>query len=466
MWSDPHQHWNHLLVPGTESTGPRALLSEAPRTDTKPVFALHGVGEVLDALAAGGAAVVRGQLVSAADGAAVPVPDPEDEPDPGGTKKFASLLGFGPGAWDCTREAGEPWDTFVARSADFARAAVARLGEGAVQRAGGADVFVDLAWVTEDETRLFQMPAYLAQALARVADTGRFYDWRPSPAEERRVRYARPVPGSFYGSPAEKAADVPRNARFVRIEGQARDLARLTGLPRLETLVLWRANAKGMRIVSQLSGLRTLDLHESRIATLDGLEALPKLEVFLFPGASSLRDASALERIPSLRAVWMDVSGLRSLDWTAGLTQLHSLLVTGGLTTMPTLAPLAGLAGLRHLVVGHLRVKDRSLRPLHRLKGLRTLEVPDRFPLEEMAALAAALPHTEGIPRQAFVPTAGRGIMGWCRKCGSTDVLLTIGSPVRTFCRACDDGKIRQYALKWEMTLSQEHARAGANGGA
>jgi hypothetical protein len=237
----------------------------------------------------------------------------------------------------------------------------------------------------------------------------------------------------------------------------------LAELPHLETLVLWRANAKAMGIVSRLSGLRTLDLHESRIATLDGLEALPKLEVFVFPGASSLRDTSALERIASLRAVWMDVSGLRSLDWAAGLTQLHSLFVTGGLTTMPTLAPLAGLEGLRHLVVGHLRVKDRSLRPLFGLKGLRTLEVPDRFPLEEMAALAAALPNTEGIPRQAFVPTAGRGIMGWCRKCGSTDVLLTIGSPVRTLCRACDDSKIRQYAMKWELALSQEHARAGTN---
>jgi hypothetical protein len=51
--------------------------------------------------------------------------------------------------------------------------------------------------------------------------------------------------------------------------------------------------------------------------------------------------------------------------------------------------------------------------------------------------------------------------MGWCRKCGSTDVLLTIGSPVRTLCRACDDARIRQYAMKWELALSQEHARAG-----
>lgn len=461
MRFDPFSSWNHLLVPGAELTGPRALLSEAPRTGGKPVFGLREVGEVLDALEAGGAAVVTGQLVTAADGAAVPLPDPEEEADPAGIRKFASLLGFGPGTWDCVREVGEPWDAFVERTAAVARPSIARLAQGAAERAGGADVFVDLAWVTEDETRLFQVPAYLAQGLARVAETGRFYAWHPAQAEERRLRLARAVPGSFYGTPAARAADVPLDARFVRIEGQARDLARLAEMPHLETLVLWRANDRAMRVVSRLSGLRTLDVRESRIETLDGLEALPELEVFVFAGATRLRDTRALDRIASLRAVWMDVSSLRSLDWAAGLTQLRSLFVTGGLTTLPTLAPLAGLTGLRHLVVGHVRVKDRSLRPLHALRGLRTLEVPDRFPLEELAALAAALPRTEGIHRRAFVPTEGRGIMGWCRTCGSTDVLLTVGSPVRTLCRACDDGRIRQYAMKWELALSQEHARAG-----
>lgn len=460
MRSD-HQQWSHLLVPGAELTGPRALLTEAPRTDTRPVFRLEGAGEVLDALQAGGAAIVRGQLVSAPSGAAVPVPDPEDEPEPGGAKKSASLLGSGPGTWDCAREDGERWDAFVARAAGVARNAVARLGEGAVARAGGAEVFVDLAIVTEDETRMFQLPAYLREALARVAGTGRFYDWWPHPAEGRRVRYARAVPGSLYGLIAEKAADVPLDARYLSIEGKARDLRRLPEMPQLETLEVWRANDAAMRIVGQLAGLRTLVVHESRIATLDALEPLPELEVFMFPGASSLRDPSALERIPTLRAVWMDVSGLRSLDWAARLTHIHGLFVTGGLTTLPTLAPLAALTGLRHLTVGHVRIRDKSLRPLHALTALETLEVPDRFALDEMAALAAALPRVQGIPRQAFTWSEGPGIAGWCRKCGATDVLFTVGSPVRALCRACDDAKIRQYAMKWELALSREHARAG-----
>lgn len=418
------------------------------------MFRLDGAGEVLDALEAGGAAIVRGQLVSAADGRAVPVPDPQGDPHPGGIKKFASLLG--PGTWDCSRRDGEPWDAYVARNA------LARLGEGAVERADGAEVFVDLAIVTQDETRMFQLPAYLREALERVADTGRFYDWRPHTAEGRRVRYARAAPGSLYGGLiAETAADVPLDARYLGIEGRTRDLRRLAEMPHLETLEVWRANDAAMRVVGQLAGLRTLVVHESRIATLDALEPLPRLEQFWFPGAASLRDPSALERIPTLRAVWMDVSGLKSLDWAARLTRLRALFVTGGLTTLPTLAPLAGLTELRHLTVGHVRIKDKSLRPLHALRQLETLEVPDRFPLEEMAALAATLPGTGGIPRQAFTWSEGPGIGGWCRKCGATDVLFTVGSPVRTLCRACDDAKIRQYAMKWELALSREHARAG-----
>ena len=459
MWRDSHD--DHLLVPGAELTGPRALLSEAPRADPKPVFALDALGEALQTLRAGGAAVVRGQLVTAEDGVVVPVPDPEDAPDAAGLKRFASLLGLGPGGWDCVRHEGEPWNAFVARSVNAARHAVDALGEGAAERAGGAEVFVDLAWVTEDETAMFRIPAYLAQALERVAETAGFHDWRPAAAEDRRVRVARPVPGSFYGPTAAAAAALPRDARFANVEGQARDLARLPELPRLETLEVWRANHRAMGVIGQLAGLRTLVVRESRIETLDGLDGLPRLETFMLAGATRLRDTSALARIPTLRAVWMDVSSLRALDWAAPLTQLATLFVTGDLTTLPTLDPLAGLTGLRHLVVGHVRVKDRSLRPLHALKGLQSLEVPQRFPLEELAALAAALPHTSGIPRQAFAPRRGPGIQGWCRTCGSTDVLLTIGTPVRTLCRACDDVRIRQYAMKWELALSQEHARAG-----
>lgn len=455
----PGGGWDHLLVPGSGLTSPRALLSQVPRAEEKPVFRLDGVDEVLDALAAAGAAVVSGQLVAVADGAAVPIPDPADEPDPGGEKKFEALLDMGPSRWRCVRAEGEAWDAFVLRTTDAARQALARLGMGAAERAGGGEVFVDLAWVTEDEPRLFDLPAYLRGAYDRLGDTGRFNDLTVPLWEGLRVRWAGAADGSFYGAPADRVAAVPRDARYANVNGRARDLARLAELERLEHLEVWRSDDRALEVVGSLPGLRVLELPETRATNLDALAGLPALEV-LSVGGNRLRDVSGLAKVASLRALWISVASLGHLDWAAPLTQLRSLFFTGGLTTLPTLAPLSGLGDLRHLVVGHVRIKDKSLRPLHALKALRTLEVPERFPLEEMAALAAALPNVQGIPRQAFVASEPGKVTAWCNVCGSTDVLQTIGMPVRVLCRACDDAKIRKYALKWEMVLSQEQARA------
>jgi hypothetical protein len=459
----PHPRWRHLLIPGAELTAPRALLSGVPAAQRRPLFRLDSVGEVVDALEAGGAAVVCGQLVSVVDGRALPVPGPEERPWDG-TEQFASLYGLGPSGWRCVRGRGEAWGAYVLRSAEVAREGIALLGRGAVERAGGGEVLVDLAPATADEPRLFQAPAYLRDALGRVGDTGRWSDVRLVPDEALRGTWAGPAAGSFYGPAAGSLADVPRDARFVRVDGRAKDLARLAELPRLEHLAITGGGDAALRVAGGLPGVRVLEVRDSRAASLDGLARMPALEVLWFEGTRA-RDASALATVEHLRALWIDVSPLGDLEWAAPLKRLRSLFFTGGLTTLPSLAPLSGLAGLRHLVVGHVRIKDRSLRPLHGLTGLETLEVPDRFPLEELAGLAAALPRVQGIPREAFVTTDGAALIGWCRACRSRDVVLTIGAPVRTLCRACDDAKIRRYALRWELALSQEHARARSRAG-
>lgn len=453
----PNQRWNHLLAPGHELPGPRALLSDFPRAAPKPLFRLDTAGEVLDALHAGGAAVVAGALVTAKGGGALPVEGVE-EAAWNGTRQFADAFGYGPGGWRCVRTPGEAWDAFVARAAEVAREAVALLGRGAADHADG-EVFVDLAWVTEDEPRLFRVPAYLREAHARLAETGRWGETNLHPSEELRVTWAGAVDGSFYGGAADAVASIPPDARFARVNGRAKDLARLADLPHLEHLVVIGGDNNAVRVAGGLAGVRVLEVRESRAATLDGLAGMPALEVLTF-GGTRLKDASALARLEGLRALWMDVSPLRALDWAAPLTQLRSLFFTGGLTTLPTLALLSALTELRHLVVGHVRIKDRSLRPLHPLRKLETLELPHAFPSTELAALAAALPEVRGIPREAFVTTDGSRLLGWCRACRSRDVVLTVGAPVRTLCRACDDARIRKYALQWELALSQEQARA------
>lgn len=455
----PNQRWNHLLVPGHELAGPRALLSDFPRAQAKPLFLLDTMEEALDAFEAGGAAVVAGALVTARGGGAVPVEGVE-EAAWNGTRQFADAFGFGPSGWRCVRTRGEGWDAFVGRAAEVAREALSLFGRNAADRADG-EVLVDLAWVTEDEPRLFHVPAYLREAHGRLPRTGRWGDTNPHPTETLRVVWTGAADGSFYGGAADAVAPIPPDARFARVNGRAKDLARLADLPHLEHLVVIGGDDRALAVVGGLAGVRVLEVSESRATTLDGLAAMPALEVLTF-GGTRLKDASALARIEGLRALWMDVSPLRALDWAAPLTQLRSLFFTGGLTTLPTLAPLSGLADLRHLYVGHVRIKDRSLRPLQALSKLETLELPHAFPSAELAALAAALPKVRGIPREAFVTTDGSRLLGWCRACKSRDVVLTAGAPVRTLCRACDDAKIRKYALEWELALSQEHARARA----
>ena len=55
-----------------------------------------------------------------------------------------------------------------------------------------------------------------------------------------------------------------------------------------------------------------------------------------------------------------------------------------------------------------IRVIDRSLRPLHRLVGLREVFIAKSFPVPEFKALAAALPNARGEYLDSFRGTECR----------------------------------------------------------
>jgi hypothetical protein len=50
----------------------------------------------------------------------------------------------------------------------------------------------------------------------------------------------------------------------------------------------------------------------------------------------------------------------------------------------------------------NVRVRDRDLQPLHRLRKLARLDLPDYFPAGQFAALAAAVPAAKGRWRSRF----------------------------------------------------------------
>ena len=426
-----------LLTPGAELRAPRALVGDAPaRAEPKPVWAPETVGAAIAALEAGGAAIVCGTLLArCADGA--------------GTAPLGDA--FDP-VWRCTRPPQEPWAEYVRRSAAAARDAIeGRLG--AAEREGIEYPFVDLAWTTADEPRLFDVPAYLREGIERVPETGGFFAGAPAQFEHLRVVWTAPAPGSFYAPAAPRVREIPAEARFARVDGRAKDIAALAERSDLEVLEVHYAGEAALAAAAALPRLRHLELSDLRSPTLDALRGHGTLATLRCAPAGRLRDAPAVAELPALRALFLDVDGVRDLASLAGAAQLEALCFTGSLITLPSLAPLASLARLRHLWVGHVRVKDGSLRPLHGLAALETIELPERFTVEELAALSAALPRTAGLPDQPFVERSVIRRIG-CPRCRGHEVVETVGKPVRLLCRACDDAKLRKHALRWEMALA------------
>lgn len=436
--------WAELLRPATELTAPRGLIGESPTLGhPKPVWALDVVGQVIEALVAGSAAIARGQLVGIGDNGARLLED--------GQRRI-NLLGGPTGTWACPRPQGQAWADYVATSADVARISIERI---AGVNEGAGEIFVDLAWITPDEPVLYDLPGYVRAGYERARLAGDF----AAPAARSRERHLREAkPGSFHGTYAETAGEIPPDARYAKLIGTAKDVDRLGALQGLEVLSLRWANDASLAAVARLPRLRILEIHGIRGANLDALADHPALEMLFVHEAARLRNADAVATIPGLHTLSIDLSGIKSAAPLAGLKTIESLRVTATPSYLPDYQPLSALTSLRHLHVA-VRNQDKSLAPLHGLTALQSIQLPDSFTVEELAALAAALPATRGLPDSAVFTTALSQQLSRCRKCGGRDVVLTTGSPVRELCRACDDAAIRKHALRWEMALAAAGAR-------
>src|SRR6266513_2198471 len=199
-----------LAGPATTAPCPRGLGADAfgapPR---KPLWCLDAAIDVISRLEAAGAAISQGQFLSvsgAEAGRLVP---------PGVGDGSVDLI-HGPGTWRCERETAESWTTYVSRSADAARAeittALFHLPDSTQTHA-----YVDLAWVTQDELALFDLPRHIRGAANHAM--GR--DDLPrcgAGMEAQRVRCAgRPARGSHYGPGADSLDGIPREAHVLHL---------------------------------------------------------------------------------------------------------------------------------------------------------------------------------------------------------------------------------------------------------
>jgi hypothetical protein len=319
---------------------------------------------------------------------------------------------------------------------------------------------VDLAWVTEDETALFDLPGYARQLLRDCAEKGG-PPVTTLDTSESRVRLAGAVPSSYFGAGAAAVAAIPRDAHYVCANLRAADAQSLSRLSDLEVLDASDATERTLCILGTLPSLWMLTLGGVQARSLDALAPLVDLQIADIRGALQVRDVSALAAMPELRALVLDVRGMPDLPAISELTQLWSLCLTSD-KAVDSLAPLAALRELRHLRLA-VGAKDRSLLPLTSLQNLETLRLnKGSFPFAQFAELAVALPHTDGPHRSPFV-TVDEWTMS-PRRCKACDIPkdITLGKPRRELCRVCDRKLVERHVARWEILLSAVMARRSA----
>jgi hypothetical protein len=443
-----------LAVPASQAAFPRGLLAETgdlPRT--KPLWSLGDATEVIETLAARGVAISEGQFLRLTEDGIEPLPQ-------GRTRKAAAFLA-GPSTWHCERAPVQRWPLFVRRCAQMARAEVRFL----LSRAGRDRIYVDLACVTEDELTCFDIPGYVREATRRDLGDGRLPDaliLAPT-VDATRVRWAGPAaPGSFYGDPAGTLADAPLGARALCVSGRAKDIRKLATFTSLEALWAADVDQQGLDVISRLASLRFLILSEARRVSLKALRRLNRLE-YLECRSGRFTDVAGLAQLSRLRVLCINIRKLGDLTDVGRLSRLRGLaFVTGGPgapAPLRSLAPLARLTGLRHLSLGHIRLTDARLDPLTALTRLRRLDISNRFPREEFAKLAAALPRTDGPHRSPFFTDSLLAPLLTCGKCGVRTKLTTLGKPARWMCPECDAAKMRRFVADWEILVSSKRAQ-------
>jgi hypothetical protein len=213
------------------------------------------------------------------------------------------------------------------------------------------------------------------------------------------------------GPIAPSVAALPPDATVVALSGQARDLADLGGLSRLESVWISGVSDVSARALGRARRLHRLVIHDLRAADFTPFADLSHLQYLAVAGSPGIKSLTGIDRLAALTSlVLFDCCGYSSLEPLSRLGKLETLSLEGGWSKplrVESLAPLARLSELRALRLASLQVGDKSLRPLQELRRLRQVFIAKVFAPAEFRALAAALPEARG----EFVDTYrdGRG---------------------------------------------------------
>lgn len=165
------------------------------------------------------------------------------------------------------------------------------------------------------------------------------------------------------------------------------DFTDLSALSGLRTLTLNRDQVTDIGFVKDLTQLRTLYLEEDAVTDLSPIAGLTGLEKLYIRGTGmgddQLSQIGGLSALTELELADTDIDTIEGLE---NLTNLEKLDLSG--TSVSSIEPVAGFTGLQDLDISYTKVTD--LTPLTDLKLLESLsiaglDISDYSPLESFA---------------------------------------------------------------------------------
>lgn len=195
----------------------------------------------------------------------------------------------------------------------------------------------------------------------------------------------------------ESAADVPLDATRARVQRVKASHRGICERKALKELLAGGADQSYLDEICTIIGLERLELGWPVTAhSLEGLRALTRLRYLKIDSPRNIADFTPVLALPSLQTLLIEnAKHMKDIEWLADAHHLDVIGIEGSMWTMqkvPSLAPLAGLKGMRAFMATSVRLGEKNLFPLAECPRLEYLSCARFVPREEFEMLRKLKP--------------------------------------------------------------------------
>jgi hypothetical protein len=252
-------------------------------------------------------------------------------------------------------------------------------------------------------------------------------------------------------------ASVSPTVDKLRLTSGAISFQHLPQIPTLRDLWCFDIDAERLARICSCSNIRRLFIDGLQVADLSCLAGMNSLKVLSLERCSIVKDLGEIGRCGKLKGLGIiNFKNVHSIRAISGLIRLKHLVVAGGMWTrmnIDSLNALSGLVNLEDLDLSNTKVRDESLQPLWDLKNLRSLNLPNFFPMEEFAWLSGKLKETKCTWFTPFIEFP----YGVCKKCGKYTMVMLSGKRKPTLCTLCDKARLEKHVEDFRRIASQSN---------